>query len=87
MQRQGDAWPKVRVRLGGQVVVSPHDVPPVGRKDEFGIPFARVVSAVFVAPEDGAWELVIETIQELGTTTVFVDDVKIVELGQGQDAP
>ncbi|NSW58197.1 MAG: hypothetical protein HPY44_19490 [Armatimonadetes bacterium] len=87
VQRQGDGWPVVRVRLGDRIIVSPHEVPPVARKDEYHVPFARVVSAVFTAPEDGELDLVIETIQELRTTTVFLDDVKIQELREGPGAP
>lgn len=87
VQRQGDGWPVVRVRLGERVIVSPHEVPPVARKDEYHVPFARVVSSVFAAPDDGELDLVIETIQELRTTTVFLDDIRIQELREGQDAP
>lgn len=82
IQRQGDQWPQVRVTLGGQVIVSPHEVTPIARKDDFGTPFYRVESAPFIAPSSGEFELVIETVQESRTTTILLDAVAIREVGE-----
>jgi class 3 adenylate cyclase len=68
---------------GGQVVVSPHEVTPVSKAGKFSVPFYRVESADFTAPADGAFELVLETVQQSGTTTVFIDDVRVVEVAGG----
>jgi len=65
------------------VVVSPHEVTPVGKSGDFTVPFYRVESAVFVAPADGAFGLLFETVQQSGTTTLFLDDVRIVEAAGG----
>ncbi len=77
VQRRGTEWPRARVLLGGQEVVSPHEVPPVGRQDDFDTPFARVESAWFTVPADGPLELVIEAVQETATTTLLLDDVRL----------
>jgi len=73
----------VKVTLGGQVIVSPHEVSPIARKDDFGTPFYRVESAVFTDPATGEFELVIETVQESRTTTILLDAVEIREVGEG----
>jgi hypothetical protein len=83
IQRQGTLWPQLRVMLGGQVVVSAHEVTPVGRRDDFSVPFCRVESGSFTAPDDGTYELVLETIQESPTTTILLDDIRIIELPPG----
>jgi hypothetical protein len=77
VQRRGNEWPRLRVLLGGQVVVSPHEVTPVSGRDDFQIPFNRVESAWFVAPADGDFELAFETVQTSPTTTLLLDDVRI----------
>jgi hypothetical protein len=86
IQRQGDQWPRVRVTLGGQVIVSEHEVTPIAKRDDFEAPFYRVESAVFTAPADGPFELTIETVQESRTTTVLLDAVIIREVGE-RDEP
>lgn len=80
IQRQGEQWPRVQVTLGGEVIVSPHEVRPVGQKGDFSTPFYRVESAAFVAPRHDAFELVIETVQTSRTTTLLVDAVEIWEI-------
>ncbi len=80
IQRRGTLWPQLRVTLGGQVIVSAHEVTPVGKRDDFSIPFYRVESGPFAAPDDGAYELVFETVQESPTTTILLDDIRITEL-------
>ncbi|MDH7571575.1 MAG: hypothetical protein QHJ73_18515, partial [Armatimonadota bacterium] len=80
VQRQGNEWPRVRVLLGEKVVVSPHEVTPVARAGDHSVPFYRVESAPFVAPEDGAFELVFETVQGSATTTLLLDAVEIREV-------
>ena len=82
IQHQGDQWPQVRVTLGGQVIVSPHEVTPIARKDDLTVPFYRVESAVFTAPTTGEFELAIETVQESRTTTILLDAVEIREVGE-----
>lgn len=80
VQRQGTQWPRVRVTLGSEVVVSAHDVTPVATQKSFDAPFYRVESAPFIAPASGDFRLVIETIQESRTTTVLLDAVEIREV-------
>ncbi|MBM3497071.1 MAG: hypothetical protein FJX74_00210 [Armatimonadetes bacterium] len=80
LQRQGTQWPRVQVTLGGELVVSAHDVTPIAKKDAFDVPFYRVESAVFAAPRDGEFELVIETVQESRTTTILLDAVGIAQI-------
>ena len=77
VQRQGTAWPRLRVALGGQVIVSPHEVVPVAKRNDFSVPFYRVESGAFAAPGDGRYELIFETIQDSPTTTVMIDDIRI----------
>jgi hypothetical protein len=81
VQHQGTQWPRVQVTLGGEVVVSAHEVRPVAEQNTFDVPFYRVESAPFTAPRDGAFELVIETVQESRTTTLLLDAVAIREVG------
>ncbi len=80
LQRRGTLWPELRVTLGGQVIVSTHEVTPTGKRDDFSVPFYRVESGPFTAPDDGAYELLFETVQESATTTILLDDVRIIEL-------
>lgn len=80
IQRQGTLWPELRVTLGGQVIVSAHEVTPIGKRDDFASPFYRVESGPFTAPDNGTYELVFETIQDSPTTTILLDDVRIIEL-------
>ncbi len=67
------------VRLGGQVVVSPHPVTAVEPAKRRRLPYYRVESALFTAPADGDFELVFETTQG-GGISVLIDRVRIVEL-------
>jgi len=80
LQRQGTQWPRVQAILGGEVVVSAHDVTPIARQDAFDVPFYRVESAVFTAPHDGDFELILETVQESRTTTILLDAVGIAQI-------
>ena len=73
------AWPLVRVTLGGKLIVSAHRVLPVGKKDDARAPFCRVESGVFEAPDTGVFVLAFQTTQQ-SSSTVLLDDVKIVEL-------
>lgn len=77
VQRRGEEWPAVRVLLGGEVVVSPHEVTPVGAAEAADVPFARVVSAWFAPAADGPLEVRFEAVQKSPTTTVLLDDVRI----------
>lgn len=79
-QHQGTQWPRVRVTLGDEVVVSAHDVAPVGVNNTYDVPFYRVESATFTAPRSGGFSLVFETVQESRTTTLLLDAVGIREL-------
>jgi len=80
VQRQGNQWPQLRVTLGGQVIVSPHEVAPIAKPGDFAFPFYRVESAILTAPSAGPFELVIETVQEPRTTTILLDAVTIREV-------
>lgn len=73
--------PRLKVTLGGQVVVSEHAVPPAERIDSRTLPYAWVESAVFIPPRTGAFDLVLET--TFGDrVAVLIDHVRIVELEQ-----
>jgi len=74
-----DRNPRLRVTLGGEVVVSEHAVLPVTRIDDHTVPYARVESAVFTAPRDGAFELVFETTFP-DRVAVLLDQITIEEL-------
>lgn len=82
VQRQGTQWPRVQVTLGGEVVVSAHEVRPIAAQNAFDVPFYRVESATFIAPRSGEFELVIETVQQSRTTTLLLDAVAIREVMQ-----
>lgn len=77
VQRRGEEWPCLRVVLGGTVVVSAHEVTPVGAAEAVEVPFARVVSAWFTSTAAGPLELAFEAVQKSPTTTVLLDDVRI----------
>lgn len=79
VQRRGDEWPQVRVRLGGQIIVSAHEVTPVAAAEATNVPFCRVESAWYTPAADGAAEVVFETVQKSGTTTLLLDDVRLEE--------
>jgi hypothetical protein len=71
--------PKLKVSLGGEVVVSEHAVTPVAGYEARNMPYARVESAPFTAPADGAFELVFET--TFGDrVAVLLDHVRIEEI-------
>lgn len=74
-----DRNPRLKVTLGGEVIVSEHAVLPVGGFEEYGVPYARVESAVFTAPRAGAFELVFET-TFADRVAVLLDQVTIEEL-------
>lgn len=75
-------WPVLEVRLGGEVVVSAHEVTPVTRPKDFTAPFVRVVSGEFCPPRDGPLALVFETTQKQGSTALL-DDVRIEQVREG----
>jgi len=71
--------PRLKVTLGGQLIVSEHAVTPAERIDTRTLPYALVESAVFTAPESGAFDLVFET--TFGDrVAVLIDHVRIVEV-------
>ncbi len=78
-QNQPDKNPRIKVLLGGEVVVSEHTVKPVEPINQHTLPYDFVESAVFVAPRDGASDLEFVTTAHTGVT-VLVDDVQIVAL-------
>jgi len=71
--------PDLEVTLGGETIVSRHLVTPVEDYDQRRLPYHFVESAVFVAPHDGAFELVFKTTLEVGMTTLL-DNVVIAEV-------
>lgn len=79
VQRRGEEWPSLRVLLGSEVVVSAHEVTPVGAAEATDVPFARVVSAWFVPTADGPLEVRFEAVQKSPTTTVLLDAVRLEE--------
>ncbi len=79
VQRRGDEWPQVRVLLGGQVVVSAHEVTPVAPVEDSAAPFYRVESAWYTPAANGPLDLAIEAVQKSPTTTLLVDDVRLEE--------
>ena len=71
--------PRLKVTLGGEVMVSEHAVKPVEPIGKHAMPYAYVESAVFTAPRDGAFDLVFTT--TFGDrVAVLLDDVCIVEV-------
>ena len=77
---RSNTFPKLTVTLGGKTLVSPHLVEPICPADQRDLPYARVVSDVFVPPADGACKLVFQTLNT-GGVSVLIDDVRIVEAG------
>ncbi|MBN2449324.1 MAG: hypothetical protein JXR77_02980 [Lentisphaeria bacterium] len=77
--------PRLRVGLGGEILVSEHDVQPVGEIGIREMPFARVESAVFTAPGDGAFALVFET-TFADRVAVLLDDIRIEVVTGLEDA-
>jgi hypothetical protein len=76
-----DRNPKLKVTLGGEVIVSEHALKPVEPIDSFTLPYNLVESAVFTAPKNGAFELKFET--TFGDrVAVVLDQVAVVEVGQ-----
>lgn len=76
---RSSTFPRLTVRLGGKTLVSPHLVSPVCKADRRLLPYARVVSDVFVPAADGEYELVFETLNT-GGVSVLIDDVRILEV-------
>lgn len=70
--------PRLKVTLGGQLIVSEHAVAPAEPVDSRALPYAYVESALFAAPADGACDLVFTT--TFGDrVAVLIDQVQIVE--------
>jgi len=74
--RQAKMDPRLRVTLGGEVVVSEHGIQPVEPANSRSLPYDFVESAVFEAPRDGAFELAFVTTVG-GGVTVLIDQVSI----------
>jgi len=71
--------PRLKVTLGGELVVSEHAVKPVELIGKRTVPYAFVESAVFTASRDGAFDLVFTT--TFGDrVAVLLDGVCIVEV-------
>ena len=71
--------PRLKVTLGGETLVSEHAVLPVDGFEARSIPYAKVESAPFTAPADGAFELVFETTYG-DRVAVLLDHVRIQEV-------
>ena len=70
--------PRLKVTLGGEVIVSEHAVEPVENISVRTLPYNFVESAVFTAPKSGSFELVFTT--TFGDrVAVLIDQVQIVE--------
>ncbi len=74
--RRGKEPPRLVVTLGGETIVSEHDVRCVDDPDRFTLPHDFVESARFVAQKDGSVDLVFRTTAD-GGVTVLVDQVTI----------
>lgn len=70
--------PRLVVILGGETIVSEHEVRSVDDPDQFTLPYDFVESAPFTAPTDGSFELALRTTVD-GGVTVLVDQVTISE--------
>lgn len=71
---------RVKVTLGGEIIVSAHALEPVDAEKQHRTPYDRVESAVFTAGADGAYDLVFTTMTSAGVTAL-IDEVRIVEVG------
>jgi hypothetical protein len=78
---QGTQWPSLEVRLGGEVVVSPHEVAAMNAVSERTLPYVYVESAPFIAPADGAYTLQFRSL-EGNAVSVLLDNVRVVELAE-----
>lgn len=74
--RQTEDFGRIRVTLGEELIVSPVEVRAVADKGNDAAPYHRVVSDPFVPATDGAYDLVIQTLDG-GGVTVLIDDVSI----------
>jgi len=79
---RSSTFAKLTVILGGKTIVSPHVVKPVCGGRQSDLPYARVVSDVFMSPADGEYELVFQTLNT-GGVSVLIDGVRIHEIGVG----
>ncbi len=73
--------PDLEVMLGGETIVSRHRIEPVEEYNLRRLPYHFVESAEFVAPRDGALELVFKTTLDTGLTTLL-DNIVIEEILQ-----
>ena len=71
--------PELEVTLGGQTIVSRHRIQPVEEAGVHTLPYHFVESAAFVAPHDGAFELVFQSTLDLGLS-VLLDKVAVEDL-------
>ena len=76
--RRAEAWPHLEVSLGGECIVSNHEVTPVEPAEHHTLPYAFVESALFSPPRDGAFDLVF-TATTGGGVTLLLDHVTIRE--------
>jgi len=72
-----DRQPRLEVSLGGETIVSAHDLPPVEDIGLHTLPYDYVESAVFTAPADGAFDLAFRTLSG-NAVTVLLDQIEIV---------
>jgi hypothetical protein len=77
--RRTEKPPRLIVTLGGETIVSEHDVRSVDDPERFTLPYDLVESAPFTAPEDGSFDLVFKTTVD-GGVTVLVDKVEIKQV-------
>jgi hypothetical protein len=77
--RQPEKNPRIKVVLGGEIVVSEHAIKPVDQYGRRELPYDFVESAVFTPPADGAYDLVFTTTAD-GGVTALLDRVQIVEV-------
>jgi hypothetical protein len=75
--------PTLEVTLDGQTIVSLHPVRAVEEHDVRTLPYHFAESAVFVAPRDGAFDLVFKTMLDLGVS-VLLDKVVVEEVAESR---
>lgn len=74
--RRSNEPPRLVVTLGGETIVSEHEVRCVDEPNQFTLPYDFVESVPFTAPSDGSFELVFRTTVDDGVT-VLIDQVSI----------
>ena len=74
--RRSKVPPRLVVTLGGETIVTEHDVRCVDEPNQFTLPYDFVESAPFTAPANGSVQLVLRTTVD-GGVTVLIDQVTI----------